>query len=140
MACPEHHTICHVDKVAFSLSGTRSCPVCQRFACAEHTKVCVNCGRSVCTPDLSRGPNRCVTCDQLRGWDDPSDAAIAAVIEARGGQQAGAKEWRVARDATHSVIELSHGWTRRTVLALRHGDNRAEHVMTHSAFGSSRKR
>jgi hypothetical protein len=140
MACAEHHTVCHVDKVAFSLGGTTACPVCERYACADHTKRCANCGRAVCTSDLSRGANRCVTCEQLREWDDPSDAAIAAAIDARGGQQPRAKEWRMARDATHSVIELSHGWTRRTVLAVRHGDSRAEHVMTHSALGSTRKR
>jgi hypothetical protein len=76
----------------------------------------------------------------LKAWDDPTEDAIAAVMEARGAEKPNAKEWRVARDATHSVIELSHGWTRRTVLAIRHGDNRAEHVMTHSALGASRKR
>ena len=140
MACAEHHTICHVDKVTFSLGGTSACPVCQRYACTDHTKRCSNCGRLVCASDLNREANRCVTCEQLRDWDDPSDAAIAAAIDARGGQQPAAREWRMARDATHSVIELSHGWTRRTVLAVRHGDSRAEHVMTHSALGSSRKR
>jgi hypothetical protein len=81
----------------------------------------------------------CATCDQLQAWDDPSDSALAAVIEVRG-KRPTAKEWRAARDATHSVIEITHRWTRRTVLSVRHGDNRAEHVMTHSALGSSRKR
>lgn len=140
LACEAHHTVCHVDGVEFSLAGTKVCPVCQRRACAEHTKKCGNCGRSVCTTDWNGAGNKCATCGQLRAWDDPSDSALAAVIEARGGEKPSAKEWKVARDATHSVIELSHGWTRRTVLAVRHGDNRAEHVMTHSALGSSRKR
>jgi hypothetical protein len=93
----------------------------------------------VCVTDWARAGNTCATCDQLRAWDDPSDSALAAAIEVRG-ERPSANECRVARDATHSIIELSRGWTRRTVLSVRHGDNRAEHVMTHSALGSSRKR
>jgi hypothetical protein len=138
-ACEAHRTVCHVDDVAFSLTGTSMCPVCQRRACAGHTKKCGNCGRSVCATDWQGGANRCATCDQLRAWNDPSDSALAAVIEVRG-ERPTAKEWRVARDATHLVIEITHRWTRRTVLSVRHGDNRAEHVMRHSALGSSRKR
>lgn len=137
-ACQAHRTVCHVDNVAFSLTGTTACPVCARPACATHTKKCGNCGRSVCTSDSKAG--KCTTCHQLAAWTDPSDSAIAAAMEARGGDRANAKEWRVARDATHSIIEISHGWTRRTVLAVRHGDSLAEHVMGHSAFGSTRKR
>jgi hypothetical protein len=135
-ACEAHRTVCHVDNVTFSLTGTSACPVCQQHACAAHTKKCGNCGRSVCVKDWHAG-GTCATCDQLKPWGDPSDSAIAAAVEARG---RGAKEWRVARDATHSVIELSHRWRRRTVLSVRHGDNRAEHVMTHSALGSNRRR
>jgi hypothetical protein len=74
--------------------------------------------------DLTRAANRCATCEQLRDWDDPFDAAIATVLEARGGQQPAAKEWRMARDVTHLVIELSHDWTRRTVIAVRSGTAR----------------
>jgi hypothetical protein len=139
-ACETHRTVCHVDNVAFSLTGTSACPVCDLRACARHTKKCGNCGRSVCATDWRGGGNRCATCDQLRPWDDPADAAIAAALEARAGERARGKDWKMARDATHSVIELSHGWRRRTVLALRHGDNRAEHVMTHSALGTRRRR
>ena len=139
-ACEAHRTVCHVDNVTFSLTGASVCPVCQRHACAGHTKKCGNCGRAVCVTDWHTDGNKCLTCDQLRVWDDPSDAAITAALDVHGGGRAGAKEWRMARDATHSVIELTHRWRRRTVLTLRHGDHRADHVMTHSALGSSRKR
>lgn len=52
----------------------------------------------------------------------------------------GINEWKVARDATHLVIELALGWTRRTVLAVRHGEGKAERVVGHSALGSSVRR
>jgi hypothetical protein len=140
LACEAHRSVCHMDGVAFSLAGASVCPVCQRGACKRHSENCANCGRSVCAVDWKRDDKKCVTCAQLRPWDDPSDAAIAAVLEAGGGERSRAKDWKMARDATHSVIQLSHGWTRRTVLALRHGDNRAEHVMTHSVLETTRKR
>jgi hypothetical protein len=139
-ACEAHRRVCHIDNVAFSLGGTTVCPVCQRASCVEHTRGCAHCGRNVCASDWDGGVKRCATCDQLRVWDEPSDAALAAAIEANGGEAPSAKEWRIGRDATHVIVELSHRWRRRTVLALRHGDNRAEHVVTHSALGSSRKR
>lgn len=139
-ACEAHRTVCHVDGVAFSLVGTSECPVCERKVCAAHAVECSNCGRSVCVNDWHRGARKCATCDQLRSWSDPSDGVLAAVLEAYDGEPPGMKEWRVARDATHILAEVSHGWTRRTVMAVRHGDNRAQHVMTHSALGSNRRR
>jgi hypothetical protein len=108
-ACQAHRGVCHVDNVTFSFAGTSECPVCQRRACASHTVGCAHCGRRVCTSDWQRGVKRCATCDQLRVWDDPSDAALAAAIEANGGETPSAKEWRVARDATHVLVEFSHG-------------------------------
>jgi hypothetical protein len=61
------------------------------------------------------------------------DQHAAAALEARGGEGSRAKEWKMARDATHSIIELSHGWTRRTVLAVRHGDSRERFPRVHEA-------
>jgi hypothetical protein len=139
-ACEAHRTVCRVDGVVFSVGGTSECPVCAQRVCAPHTRKCGNCGRSVCLNDWHPGGTACVTCHQLQEWNDPSDSAIAAAVEARGGLKARARGWRVARDATHSVVELAHGFRRRTVLAVRHGDSRAEHVMTHTVLGSNRKR
>ncbi|HEX6533586.1 MAG TPA: hypothetical protein VF041_03260 [Gemmatimonadaceae bacterium] len=43
--------------------------------------------------------------------------------------------WRLSRDATHTVVELDLGWTRRLVFTVRHGDARAETVVRHSVLG-----
>jgi hypothetical protein len=71
---------------------------------------------------------------------EPGDDLIAAAMDANGGEPPSAKEWRTARDATHTVVELARGWMRRLVFTVRHGDQLAETVVTHSPFGSSRRR
>jgi hypothetical protein len=70
----------------------------------------------------------------------PSELERAAAMEAADGDVPDRRQWRVARDATHQVFELSHGWKRRTVFALRHGETRAESVIVHSKKGTARKR
>ena len=60
-------------------------------------------------------------------------AAAATVVD--GGRP---KSWRVARDATHRVVELEMGWTRRIVFSVRHGSERPESVIRHSLLGSRR--
>jgi hypothetical protein len=61
-------------------------------------------------------------------------------MDANGGEPPAAKAWRTSRDATHVVVEVSHGWMRRTVFTVRHGQARAETVVRHSAFGAKRQR
>jgi hypothetical protein len=139
LACEAHRTVCHVDGVAFSLTGTMECPICTKRACASHRKECMCCGRAVCTSDLSGGEHLCRTCRQLAEVSDPDDLLLAAAIAALGDSARG-KTWRVARDATHRVVELDLGWTRRVVFAVRHGSERPEVVMRHSLLGSKRER
>ncbi|HKG94302.1 MAG TPA: hypothetical protein VKA84_20485, partial [Gemmatimonadaceae bacterium] len=137
-ACAAHHSVCHVDGVAFSLAGTEDCPVCARRACARHRRDCVRCGRSVCAPDLDAAAGGlCRTCRQLAPLEDPDDLVLQAA-NAVLGEGARPKEWRLARDATHRVVELDLGWTRRVVFALRHGSETPEVVMRHSLLGSRR--
>jgi len=81
----------------------------------------------------------CRTCRALKVSAEPSDAVLSAAIAANGGVPPSVKEWRTSRDATHLVVEMGHGWTRRTVFAMRHGATEPETVMAHSALGSSRR-
>ena len=140
-ACEAHRTLCHVDGVAYSLVGTASCPVCERRACARHMRSCRTCGRMVCRAELEGVvmTDRCSTCRALKVTAEPSDAVLSAAIVANGGVPPSVKEWRTAHDATHLVVEMGHGWTRRTVFAMRHGATEPETVMAHSALGSSRR-
>jgi hypothetical protein len=140
LGCESHRSICHVDGAAFSVGGTMVCPVCTRRACASHTSACSSCGRSVCAAELNRASGRCATCGRLADTQEPADDLIAAAIDANKGEPPTAKGWRVARDATHVVAEVSHGWMRRTVFTVRHGDTKAVTVMVHSPFGSARRR
>jgi hypothetical protein len=48
------------------------------------------------------------------------------------------KRWKLARDLSHTIVELDLGWTRRLVFAVRHGDNVATKGRTHSAIGSKK--
>jgi hypothetical protein len=91
----------------------------------------------VCVTDMKAAHNRCSTCEQLRDVANPPDSLVDAVASALGEHHA-PKRWRAARDATHTVVELDLGWTRRVVLAVRHGDNVASAGRTHSAISSSR--
>jgi hypothetical protein len=83
---------------------------------------------------------RCGTCRQLAEVVDPSDAVVTASVTANGGEPPKVKSWKVARDATHEMAELDLGWSRRLVLAVRHGDNVPEAVVRHSLLGSTKKR
>ncbi|MGH6691851.1 MAG: hypothetical protein ACREF4_14365, partial [Gammaproteobacteria bacterium] len=43
--CEKHRTTCHVDGLAFSLTGTKPCAVCGKTACEKHRASCRWCGR-----------------------------------------------------------------------------------------------
>jgi hypothetical protein len=102
----------------------------------------------ICRADFDgQGHDReCTTCRRLTPLADPGTHLIAALIavQARAGRGTGdarglgVKAWRSARDATHTVVELDLGWTRRMVLAIRHGADRADAVMSHSILRSRR--
>lgn len=136
LACADHRTNCHVDGVAFTLAGTRQCPCCGRRACREHMRECTNCRRSVCLSDYSASQKSCATCLKLEPTRDPSDAVMFAAIDLRGSEAGSPKGWKVARDARHVLAELDLGWTRRIVMAIPHGDQRAQTAVSHSALGS----
>jgi hypothetical protein len=70
----------------------------------------------------------------------PSNEELAAAADAAEGRAPDPRKWRAARDATHLVVEMSHGWRRRAVFAVRHGERRAETVMSHSKGSSKRMR
>jgi hypothetical protein len=140
LGCATHRTTCHIDAATFSTSGTTPCPVCARRACAAHLRECTSCGRSICTAELNDPSKRCATCMRLAETPEPGDDLIAAAVHANRGEPPKAKTWRTSRDAAHTVVELSHGWKRRTVFTVRHGENRAETVVSHSPFGPTRRR
>ena len=135
LACREHRTLCHVDGVAFSVTGTEECPACERRACAQHRARCATCGRAVCASDYDRQTSTCVTCRRLTSMIEPDDLLLHAAnsVLADGARP---KQWRVARDASHRIVELDLGWTRRVVFALRHGADAPDLVVRHSIFGS----
>ena len=135
--CRAHAAICHVDQSAYRLGQTTECPVCALATCKSHLRTCGWCGRMVCVTDLNAAHSRCGTCAQLRDVAEPPDNLVTAVASVLGDKQT-PKRWRAARDATHTVVELDLGWTRRMVLAIRHGDNVASYGLTHSAIGSKR--
>lgn len=136
--CEQHIERCSVDRLAFSIGGTKSCPVCGKPACARHLSECGNCGRRTCTRHFDDG--WCTSCRKLAETPDPTDEMLGAVAEATGSETDGARVWRMAVDAEHTVIELPLGWRRRVVLTLRHGDTVAESVIQHGFFGQKRLR
>jgi len=138
LGCEQHRTICHIDKRAYTKTGTSSCPLCDLSVCAEHRRDCKWCGREVCRTHLDR-QTLCSTCRSLSPASEPSDALISAGITANGGEPATAKSWRTARDASHTVVELDLGWTRRLVFSVRHGDTVPQHVVRQSLFGSRKE-
>jgi hypothetical protein len=69
---------------------------------------------------------KCATCRKLTVVSDPDDLLIAAAIHANKGDPLKAKEWKAARDATATVVELGLGWGRRLVFSVRHGEARPE--------------
>lgn len=133
--CRAHASICHVDEGAFRLGETVDCPVCANATCKKHLRSCSWCGRDVCVTDLSLPGERCTTCTQLREVAELPDAIIDAVASAMASKPT-PKRWRLARDATHTVVDLDLGWTRRVVMAVRHGENVANSGMSHSALGA----
>ncbi len=141
LACDSHRVLCHIDGKAFSLGATSRCAVCGREACRHHVASCVNCGRDFCAADRDRAhAGWCRTCGSVVDVTDPPDNIIAAVAAERGARAARPKAWRMARDATHQIVELDLGWTRRLVLAIRSGDSRAESVFAHSILRARRIR
>jgi hypothetical protein len=133
--CRAHAVVCHVDQGAYRVGQTADCPICTKATCKAHLRGCGWCGRMVCVKDLDAAHSRCTTCAQLRDIAEPSDRLIDAVASALENRPT-PKRWRAARDATHTVVELDLGWTRRVVLAVRHGDNVASVGRTHSAVSS----
>ena len=153
-ACEEHRKVCHVDNQAFTPTSVSACPVCGQDACAAHRAACGYCGRIVCTADLGkveagRGGGgggggrlrRCSTCARLAADGDAPADVIAAAFRAAGQERRGwgARRLRIARDHSHSVVELDLGLSRKTVVVLRHGDLTAESVVRHSLLGSKRR-
>jgi hypothetical protein len=68
---------------------------------------------------------------------DPDDLLIQAASHALS-DDAKAKSWRAGRDATHRVVELDLGWTRRVVFTARHGSDVPDSVLRHSLLGTKR--
>lgn len=137
LACPQHQSQCHVDGAVFTVAGTRPCPCCGRTTCREHTRECTNCKRLVCAQDFDdQKPKVCATCGKLEPVAQPSDAILFAAIELRGDDAGAPRAWKIARDARHMLAELELGWTRRIVMAVAHGEQRAQHAVSHSAIGS----
>jgi hypothetical protein len=135
-ACEKHRSTCHVDGNAFTVHGTSVCPVCAKSACARHQKLCAHCGRSVCVAEIGvASSGLCTTCAKLAVTADPSDDVIAAAVAIPGQADTKPKAWRVARDATHTVVELELGWTRKLVFVVRHGERRAEKAVAQSVLG-----
>jgi len=134
VACVAHYTVCHIDGVVFSKSGTTACPVCDKLTCRDHTRSCPTCQREVCASDLKTSAS-CATCSRLAPTDMPADDVIMAAnaLFERAGR---AKSWRTARDARHTVVEADLGWTRRVVFVVRHGDQHAEKAYAKSVMGS----
>lgn len=137
--CVTHGAICHVDRSGHRISDTVACPVCAKPTCKSHVRACAWCGRTVCFSDFKSMHSNCLTCTQLKDLAEPSETVIAAVMKALDTDQRPTR-WKTASDATHMIIEVHMGWTRRVVLAIRHSDNVAEVGKTHSAVGSKKFR
>jgi hypothetical protein len=89
----------------------------------------------VCREELGPGDWICQTCRKLAPDPDPEERLITAVLAANRGEPPKAKGWRTARDGTHTVVELDLGWTRRLVVAVRHGESRADVGMRRAVWG-----
>jgi hypothetical protein len=141
-ACEEHRKLCDVDNQAFTPTGVSACPVCGQDACTAHRSACGYCGRIVCTADLGKveagRQRRCSTCARLAVDGAAPAEVIAAALRAAGEERKGSRppRLRIARDHSHSVVELDLGLSRKTVVVLRRGDLVAESVVRHSLLGS----
>ena len=136
-ACLTHGAICHVDRGGHRMSETAQCPVCAKAACKLHVRACEWCGRTICFSDFKSMRSNCLTCSQLAEVAEPSEELAAAVAKALDSEQR-PSHWKTARDATHTIVEVHLGWTRRVVLLVRHSDNVAEIGKIHSGI-SGRK-
>ncbi len=141
-ACPEHRGECHVDGLAYLVASVSECPVCGKGTCAKHRATCGYCGRLVCATDLNGQSRRCVTCAQLAVVSDPPDAVVAAVLAAtgEGREPKSPRNWRIASDHSHLVVELDLGWRQKAVFTVRHGHNVPDSVVKHSLLGSNRRK
>jgi hypothetical protein len=97
---------------------------------------CDNCRRRICVADFADTVKVCATCARLETVAEPTDAILFAAINLRGNDAGSPKRWKIARDARHVLVELELGWTRRIVMAVRHGEQRAQSAVSHSALGS----
>jgi hypothetical protein len=141
LVCEADRSTCsHEPDSIFASDEVSACPVCARSACPAHAQECMNCGRRVCVAEWEAATSKCATCRKLAPYPTPSAAELAAATEAADGGAPEPKKWRAARDVTHLVVEMSHGWKRRTVFAVRNGESRAETVMAHTARALKRKR
>jgi hypothetical protein len=136
--CEKHRTVCHVDGLTYSLTGTKPCGVCGKAACEKHRMACHWCGRFVCTKDIHQG--KCRTCAKLAVATDPPDELIQAAVVANDDSPPKAKSWKTSRDASGTVVELELGWTRKLVFAVPHGETAPSTVVHHSALGTKRVR
>jgi hypothetical protein len=141
LVCEADRSSCaHEVDVVFAADEVSACPVCARQACPAHRHECASCGRKVCVEEWEEATSSCTTCRQLVPYPEPSPTELAAAADAADGGAPEPKKWRAARDATHLVVEMSHGWKRRIVFAVRPGESCAESVMSHSRGVSKRTR
>jgi hypothetical protein len=92
----------------------------------------------VCIGEWEKATSLCATCCQLARDVVLSPAELEAAVDAAAAAEGPApnpRRMRAARDATHLVVEMSHGWKRRIVFTVRNGKRRADSVMAHSRSG-----
>ena len=149
LVCARHQGTCAYEGVAlFASDEVESCPLCGKDTCAAHRAACGYCGRRVCTVDLGKMEaglgrrqdfRRCSTCARLAADGAAPAEVIAAAFRAAGEERRASRRSRIARDHSHSIVELDLGLSRKTVVVLRHGDLEAESVVRHSLLGSKRR-
>jgi hypothetical protein len=152
LVCEKHAGSCVCEAATvFASDEVEPCPVCGLDACAAHRAACGYCGRIVCMADLGKLEagrlRRCSTCARLAVDGHAPAEVIAAALRAAGEERRASPRLRsrIARDQSHSVVELDLGLSRKTVVALRHaegtgGDLVAESVVRHSLLGTKRGR
>ena len=137
--CLTHGAICHLDRSGHRVADMLQCPVCAKSACKLHVRACAWCGRMICLSDFKSMHSNCLTCTQLKDVAELPEELIVPVTKALESETRPSR-WKIARDATHTIVEAHPGWTRRVVLAVRHADNVAEIGKTHSVVGSKKLR
>lgn len=134
--CENHRGTCTADDGIYRLEDLKSCPVCGNRYCKAHRVACRHCGRMVCTGDLPE--NVCRTCARLAPCAEPDEQLISGALAANRGEPPGLGNWRTARDAEHTVVEIDHGWSRRLVFTVPHQESTPSTVLKHSVLGSKR--